>query len=141
VGYLLFSVAMTIGRLTGDRVVARLGSRNVLVWGGALAAGGFVLLLCTQQPVIAMSGFLCIGLGAANIVPILFSRAGSQTVMPTGIAVAAITTSGYAGILAGPALMGWIAHSIGLHAAFWMLACFICAIPIFAKAVTRSGPV
>jgi predicted MFS family arabinose efflux permease len=138
VGYLLFSVAMTIGRLTGDRVVARLGRQNVLVWGGALAAGGFVILLCTRQPAIAMSGFLCIGLGAANIVPILFSRAGSQTVMPTGIAVAAITTSGYAGILAGPALIGWIAHSIGLHAAFWMLACFICAVPIFARAVTRT---
>ena len=138
VGYLLFSVAMTIGRLTGDRVVARLGSQKVLVWGGALAAGGFVILLSARQPVIAMSGFLCIGLGAANIVPILFSRAGSQTIMPTGIAVAAITTSGYAGILAGPALIGWIAHSIGLHAAFWMLACFVCAIPIFAKAVTRT---
>jgi predicted MFS family arabinose efflux permease len=138
VGYLLFSVAMTIGRLTGDRVVARLGNQRVLVWGGALAAGGFAILLCTQEPVIAMSGFLCIGLGAANIVPILFSRAGSQTAMPTGIAVAAITTSGYAGILAGPALIGWIAHAFGLHAAFWILACFICAVPIFAKAVTRS---
>jgi predicted MFS family arabinose efflux permease len=138
VGYLLFSVAMTIGRLTGDRVVARLGSQRVLVWGGALAVAGFVILLCARQPVIAMSGFLCIGLGAANIVPILFSRAGRQTVMPTGIAVAAITTSGYAGILAGPALIGWIAHSIGLHAAFWMLACFICTIPIFARAVTRT---
>jgi predicted MFS family arabinose efflux permease len=138
VGYLLFSIAMTIGRLTGDWVVARLGSQKVLVWGGALAAGGFVILLCTREPLIAMSGFLCIGLGAANIVPILFSRAGSQTVMPTGIAVAAITTSGYAGILAGPALIGWIAHSIGLHAAFWMLACLICAVPIFANTVTRS---
>lgn len=138
VGYLLFSVAMTIGRLTGDRVVARLGSQKVLVWGGALAVAGFVILLCARQPVIAMSGFLCIGLGAANIVPILFSRAGSQNVMPTGIAIAAITTSGYAGILAGPALIGWIAHSIGLHAAFWMLACFICAIPIFARAATRT---
>jgi hypothetical protein len=43
-----------------------------------------------------MAGLVLIGLGAANIVPVLFRRAGSQTVMPPGLAVAAITTMGYA---------------------------------------------
>jgi hypothetical protein len=50
-----------------------------------------------------MAGFLLIGLGASNIVPVLFRNAGSQTAIPSALAVGAITTTGYAGILVGPA--------------------------------------
>ena len=89
-GYMLFSIAMTVGRLTGDQVVAALGARRVLFWGGLLTVGGFVLLL-TVRWTPALLGFVLIGLGASNIVPVLFSLAGRQTVMPAGLAVAAVT--------------------------------------------------
>src|ERR1700722_9022878 len=46
-------------------------------------------------------------LGAANIVPILFRLAGTQQAMPKGLAVAALTTAGYSGMLAGPAVIGF----------------------------------
>ena len=108
---------MTAGRLGGDAVVARVGDRATLVFGSLLAIGGFAVLLLAPVAVIAMAGFLLIGLGASNLVPILFRRAGTQTAMPVGLAVAAITTAGYAGILVGPAGVGFVAKIAGLPAA------------------------
>jgi len=136
--YMLFAIAMTIGRLTGDRVVARLGNLRVIVLGGLVAIGGFVLLLTAPWPPVALASFALIGFGAANIVPVLFSLAGRQKVMPVGLAVAAMTTIGYAGILAGPAAVGFIAQALDLPAAFWMLAAMTAVVPLLARTVTRG---
>lgn len=135
-GYIVFSIAMTAGRLVGDRVTERLGDFRILLWGGVVAVLGFVVLLTAPWAPVALSGFVLIGLGASNLVPVLFRRAGAQTVMPTGLAVAAITTMGYAGILVGPAGVGFIAHAIGLKAAFWIVAGLIALVPLTARAVT-----
>ncbi|TXH80215.1 MAG: MFS transporter [Rhizobium sp.] len=137
-GYMLFAIAMTIGRLGGDRIVAKLGDRAILLWGGIVAVAGFAILLLSPSSILAMSGLLLIGFGASNIVPVLFRKAGTQTVMPAGLAVAAITTCGYAGVLVGPASVGFVADHIGLPGAFWMLAALFCAAPLCAGIVTRS---
>lgn len=117
-GYAAFAVAMTCGRLTGDRVVGRFGGRRVLLAGGLCAALGFFTVVASPTPAIALAGFALIGLGASNIVPILFTAAGNQRAMPASLAIAAITTIGYAGILAGPALIGFVAHLSSLTLAF-----------------------
>jgi predicted MFS family arabinose efflux permease len=132
-GYMLFSIAMTAGRLAGDAVTRRLGGRSVLVAGGLLAVAGFAVVLTAPVVPLALGGFLLIGLGASNLVPVLFSAAGRQKVMPPALAIAAITTLAYAGILAGPALVGFVAHAVGLAAAFWLLAALMALIPLFAK--------
>src|SRR5262249_18267851 len=95
-GYVLFSIAMTTGRLAGDAIVARVGDRATLFWGSLLAIAGFAILIVAPVAAVAMAGFLLIGFGASNIVPVLFRRAGSQSAMPVSLAVAAITTVGYA---------------------------------------------
>jgi predicted MFS family arabinose efflux permease len=117
-GYAAFAVAMTAGRLTGDRVVARFGGRRVLLAGGLCAAAGFFTAVGAPTPGAALAGFVLVGLGASNIVPILFTAAGNQRAMPASLAIAAITTIGYAGILAGPALIGLVAHLSSLEMAF-----------------------
>ena len=104
-GYSIFAIAMTAGRLGGDFVSARVGDRALLFWGGLATMAGFAL--CSQRrPVVAMSGFLLIGLGASNIVPVLFRAAGAQRAMPAGHAVAAITIAGYSGILSARPELG-----------------------------------
>ena len=138
VGYMFFAVAMTAGRLVGDRITARIGDRSTLFWGGTLAIAGFVLLLTAPLAAVAMAGFLLIGLGASNIVPVLFRNAGSQKTMPSALAVGAITTTGYAGILVGPAAIGFVSKAVGLHAAFWMVAALLCLVPLTARLV--AGP-
>ncbi|HEY1720206.1 MAG TPA: MFS transporter [Magnetospirillaceae bacterium] len=137
-GYMLFAIAMTVGRVTGDRVVAWAGNRRVLIWGGVLAVAGFAVLLTASLNVIALAGFLLIGLGASNLVPVLVRLAGRQTVMPAGLAVAAITVTGYAGILAGPAGVGFVSRTFDLPTAFWALAGLMSLVPLLARPVTRS---
>lgn len=139
-GYMAFAVAMTVGRLGGDAVTARIGDGAALFWGGIVAIIGFIVLLFAPVAALAMVGFVLIGLGASNIVPVLFRRAGTQTVMPAGLAVAAISTVGYAGVLAGPALIGFAAQGVGLRAAFWMLTALICLVPLCARFVASGSP-
>ena len=136
-GYLFFSIAMTAGRFSGDALTARIGDRATVFWGGLLAMVGFAVLLLAPAVLVAMSGFVLIGLGASNVVPVLFRRAGSQRAMPSGLAVAAITTTGYAGLLAGPAGVGMIAKAAGLPMAFWVLAALLCLVPACASLATR----
>lgn len=137
-GYMLFAIAMTVGRLAGDTITAKLGDRAIMLWGGLIAVAGFVVLLLSPIAILAMSGFLLIGLGASNIVPVLFRKGGTQTVMPAGLAVAAITMCGYAGVLIGPASVGFVANHVGLPGSFWMLAILLCAAPLCAGIVTRT---
>ena len=137
-GYMLFSVAMTVGRIFGDRFVAAVGSRQCLVWGGGVTIAGIVLVTVTPHIAISAIGFIAIGLGASNIVPVLFSLAGTQKDMPSGQAVAAVATTGYGGILLGPAAIGFVANSTSLQSAFYALALLMCLVPLLAVRVTRK---
>jgi MFS family permease len=141
VGYAVFSVAMTAGRFGGDAVTARFGDWAVMFWGSLIAFGGFAALLLAPNMAAAIVGFLLIGLGAANVVPILFRRAGRQSAMPASMAVAAITSTGYAGGLLGPAVVGLVAKSTSLPMAFWCLAALTCLVPMFARAVVQERAV
>jgi hypothetical protein len=95
------------------------------------------VLLVAPLTAFALIGFLLIGLGASNIVPVLFSLAGRQTAMPAGLAIAAVTTTGYAGKLAGPAVLGFVSQATSLPFAFWLLAAMLALVPLFARAATR----
>lgn len=121
-GYTMFAMAMTIGRLAGDRIVRVLGSMIVVIGGGLVAAAGFILAVLAPSEPLALVGFLLVGLGASNIVPVLFTAAGRQTRMPASLAIAAVTTLGYAGMLVGPAAVGFIAQHWNLSAAFVFIA-------------------
>lgn len=138
VGFALFSVAMTAGRFCGDAVTARFGDRAVMFRGGMLALAGFAALLLTRRVEVALAGFVLIGLGMSNAVPVLFRRAGSQRAMPAALAVSAITTVGYGGFLLGPAAVGFVSKQSGLPAAFWVLAGLMCLVPLCARRVTRD---
>jgi len=136
-GYAAFAAAMTVGRLTGDRVVHAVGGLPVLVVGGLLAASGFAAALLAPFGWLALAGFALIGIGSANIVPVLFSAAGRQTRMPANLAIAAITTLGYAGVLAGPAALGFIAEAAGLAQVFALLGVAMLVVPLTARIAVR----
>ena len=137
-GYMLFSIAMTFSRFVGDGIVAQFGNCIVLTVGGLIALLGLCGLLLAPVAWIGLVSFVLVGFGAANIVPILFRLAGTQHKMPKGLVVAALTTAGYAGMLTGPAAIGFLSKGIGLHNAFWFLASFMACVPIFGKHVTTE---
>ncbi len=129
-GYAAFAAAMTAGRLAGDRIVDRMGHHRVVLVGGLCAALGFVTTVAAPSWPVALLGYALVGTGCANIVPVLFSAVGRQLAMAETVAVPAITTIGYAGILAGPAGIGFVAHLTSLPAAFAMLAMMLVAVAV-----------
>ncbi|MCF5110256.1 MFS transporter, partial [Pseudomonas gessardii] len=132
-GYAAFALTMTLGRLTGDRIVRRLGAKRVIVIGGLLATAGMLLATLLPAWETALLGYALVGAGCSNIVPVLYTAVGKQKVMPEHIAVPAITTLGYAGILAGPALIGFIAHGSSLSVAFVLIAVLLLGVAISGK--------
>lgn len=132
-GYAAFALTMTAGRLFGDTVVKRLGPTRVIVMGGLFAALGMGLATLAPGWEVALLGYALVGAGCSNIVPVLYSTVGKQTVMPEHIAVPAITTLGYAGILAGPAAIGFIAHASSLSAAFLLITALLMAVAISGR--------
>lgn len=132
-GYAAFATAMTTGRLLGDRVVAALGGVRILLFGSLLVAAGFALAVYADAPVVAIVGFVLVGAGASNIVPVLFSLGGRQTLMPGSHAVAAITTVGYAGVLLGPAMVGFVAQATSLPTALLLVAALMLVVTACAR--------
>jgi predicted MFS family arabinose efflux permease len=116
-GYAAFSVAMGVGRLAGDATVERFGPSRVLRLGALIAAAGFAAATLAPWTFTAIAGFALVGLGASNVVPVLFSAAGRVADVPPGIALAAVTSMGYVGLLAGPALVGFAAQVTSLPVA------------------------
>ncbi|WP_447770807.1 MFS transporter [Pseudomonas kilonensis] len=132
-GYAAFALTMTVGRLTGDSVVHRLGAKRVIIYGGSIAAAGFLLATLAPMWQAALLGYALVGAGCSNIVPVLYTAVGKQTLMQEAIAVPAITTIGYAGILAGPALIGFVAHGSSLSIAFGLIALSLVAVAASGK--------
>jgi hypothetical protein len=123
---------MAIGRLAGDGIRAR-ASAVTLVRVGALAASAAILAgaLTGSVPVV-LAGLAVAGLGIANVVPLLFSAAGNTPGQTPATAVAAVATTGYFGLLAGPPLIGFIAEVTSLGAAFAMLGTLVFLVALAA---------
>ncbi len=109
-GYASFAAAMTVGRLTGDAIVSKLGGVRVVALGGLCAAAGMVVSLGIEGWVASLIGYALVGAGCSNIVPVLFTAVGRQQRMPQAVAIPAVISMGYAGILIGPVFIGAVAH-------------------------------
>jgi hypothetical protein len=127
---------MVAGRLTGDRITHQFGSTRVLASGAAVAAAGFLLAAGSSGGAVAVVGFILVGLGAANIVPVLFSASGRVPGVPPGLGLATVTTIAYAGLLLGPALVGFISDLTSLPFAFAIVASMLGLIVISARRIT-----
>jgi len=113
-GYAAFCLAMGCGRLVGARWVIRFGDTRVLVAGSIAAAIGATVAAYTSSQLVALGGFVLVGVGLANVFPLVIGRAGLIG-GPRGVALA--STVGYSGLLGGPPAVGFLAAHIGLPAA------------------------
>ena len=98
-------------------------------------------MLLIGEPAAALAGLFLVGLGVSNGVPLMFSAAGRQPDMPPGPGIAAVSSMGSLGFLAGPPIIGFVADAISLP---WALAMLIAgAVVVFAlarRATARTEP-
>ncbi|MBX3604083.1 MAG: MFS transporter [Piscinibacter sp.] len=134
-GFAAFSAAMALGRLFGDRVRERLAPAALLRASGTLAALGMALALSVGVPWVALLGFMLVGLGLANVVPVLFAAAAQVPGVSAPTGVAAVSSVGYMGFMVGPPLIGALAHHSSLTLALWTVAVFAVAMALAARRV------
>jgi predicted MFS family arabinose efflux permease len=134
-GYAAFSITMAAGRLAGDRIVERVGPVTVVRYGAILAAMGFFVMVFAPGPWLGLAGCGLIGIGASNVVPTLISASARVSDYPTAAAVSTTVAMGTTGLIAGPALIGFVAQSTGLAIALAGLAVLLLAVGAAADIV------
>ena len=116
-GFVALMVAMTVGRLTGDRVVDRFGQRRVAQLGGALGAAGMGLALALPSVPTTLVGFALAGLGVATLVPAVYQAADELPGLAHGTGLAVINWLLRLGFLFSPPLIGAVADATSLRVA------------------------
>ena len=135
VGYGAFSIAMVAGRLIGDRCVRAFGDRLMVRGGAMLATIGFATTALLPNTPVAVVAFACIGLGVANIVPILYSASGRNG---SASAIAMTATAGYVGFLTGPPIVGGLSTLTNLRVSFALLAVFAAIVATIGVTAKKS---
>ncbi len=117
-GYLMVSLCMMICRIFGNRLIRMFSPFRAAAAGALIMGLGLLILFCTPPLWLIVPAFIMIGCGMANITPLAYSAAARQREMPLLPAVSIMSSAGYGGLLAGPALLGTIAHQVSLQAVF-----------------------
>jgi MFS family permease len=138
-GFTSFQLAMLIGRFSGDKLVYRFGPVAMVRRGGLIASVGIAIALMIGLPVPTLLGFMAAGLGLATAYPLAMSAAGNFKFLPRGQSVASVATVGYTGFLAGPPVLGWIAHITSLTWTIGVVSLLCLLVAVFADATRDAG--
>lgn len=124
-GFILFSITMTIGRFFGDGISTKIGSLKTILYGSILAALGYLLVLLSQF-IISVIGFGIIGLGLSVIIPELFRLAGKAGGASSSANISFVSGIGFIGFLLGPVCLGFISNVFNLKMSFTVLLFLLC---------------
>lgn len=138
-GYTLFSLAMVLTRLVGDRIIVALGPVSAARLAGLVAASGSALAVVSAEYLPVLLGFILMGIGYAVVMPLAFSRAANDSRHGQGQAIASVATLGYGGMLLGPPLIGFAAEATSIRFAFLILCGLALAIVVLAKILDVSA--
>lgn len=114
-GFAAFALAATLVRFRADRLTAHTSPTTVARLGGLIAALGLTLAIAVPALPGAIMGFALVGIGTAVMVPLAFSAGANLGA--SGTALALVMATGYAGSVAGPAMIGNVADRFGLRVA------------------------
>ena len=123
-GYTSFIIMFTIGRLIGDRLIAKFGTLAMLFSSGVMMASGFMISIFFPSIWLASAGFSLVGFGGSIIVPMVYTLAGKNEKMLPTYAIVSVTMLGYIGFLTCPLFMGMISEQWGMQSAFGLMAVY-----------------
>jgi predicted MFS family arabinose efflux permease len=112
--YAAFSAGMAAARFAGDAVRARFGAPQLITVSASLACAGMIGALLLPYPVAALTGFTLMGLGLANMMPVLFAAAARVKGIHAAEGLAHVAGLAYFGLLLGPVVIGGVAQVTNL---------------------------
>jgi len=128
--YSFFAGLMVLGRFSGHLIIQSLGEKTTILLSALLAAAGLFMVIFAPVWQVVLTGYAILGLGSANIVPLMFSRAGRQKSIASHVALSYVSVFAYTGSLIGPALVGFGSEIIGLRLVFTVIAVALMSIVI-----------
>jgi predicted MFS family arabinose efflux permease len=137
--YASFSAAMAITRFGGDAMRARFAPAAVLGGSALLAAVSMTLVLVTSTPWVALVGFSGVGVGFANVVPVLFAASARVPGVEPAHGIAAVSAAAYLGFMAGPPVIGFLAQVSSLTTALYVVVVFAAALAASARHTARAA--
>ena len=133
-GYTAFMSTMATGRFIADWVKGRLGFKKTVQLSGSLITTGLLIAVIFPGLITSIIGFLIVGFGVSSVVPLVYSEAGKSKHISPGMALAAVSSIGFLGFLAGPPIIGLVAGIFSLRISFLIIAC----IGILVILITQS---
>lgn len=138
-GFAAFMATQTLGRVFGDRIVARFGRVRSLSAMGAIGTVGLAAGLATGTVAGAIAGFAMLGIGLSIMVPVAISAAADGR-SHAGPAIAAVASLSYTGFLAGPTGIGFVAQATSVPAAMWLIPVITALAALFSVMAIRRSP-
>jgi hypothetical protein len=138
-GYAAFSAAMTVFRLAGDEIAARLGRAWTIRGGALLAALGMTVVVLAQAPYAAFVGFAAAGAGFSSIIPVVFAAGGRIPSMNEAAGVATVSGLGYLGFLVGPPMIGFVSEMTSLRGGLFTLVVLSACAALLVTLVERDS--
>lgn len=132
-GFAAFMSMMATGRFIADWFTNKFGRVRTLQLSGLLTTIGLTLAVAPPSLPTATIGFMLVGLGVSSVVPLVYSAAGRSRTMPAGVALAAVSTVGFAGFLLGPPAIGLVAGISSLRVSFAIIAVMGLAVAALAR--------
>ncbi|KEQ03593.1 membrane protein [Pseudorhizobium pelagicum] len=127
-----FSGVMALTRFCGDGIRNHFGAVMTFRCSCLIAALSMLVAGLSPWPWLAIAAFAVCGIGAANLVPILFSTAGNQPGLNSGVSMSVVTTIGHVGLLLAPSIIGFAAGKVGLASVYVAMAFLLAAISLMA---------
>jgi MFS family permease len=114
----VYTGAMGFTRLVIDKVVAIRGRIFVIAFGSLVSAVGTSVVVVSTTSPVALVGWLIAGIGIAGVVPQIFAYSAEVgEASHTGRNMAMVVGITYAGVLAGPAVIGFLTELVPLNIA------------------------
>ncbi|AQQ37200.1 MFS transporter [Burkholderia cenocepacia] len=123
--YAAFSGGMAIARFAGDAVRARFGAPQLVFASASLACAGMIGALLLPYSAAVLTGFTLMGLGLANMMPVLFAAAARVKGIHAAEGLAHVAGLAYFGLLFGPVAIGAVAQASNLTVGLSVVA--LCA--------------
>ena len=136
----LFSIAMTAIRFAGDWLANRFPVHLIMGIPMMLAGGMLLAAIILGNVTVLLAAYVVFGLAIGNAFPIIISQAGSAGGGDRLRDISIIVGFAYVGLITGPALLGVVAHLLGLNAAIVTLSITAMLLGLLVLALPRFIP-
>jgi MFS family permease len=123
VGFSAFALATALGRALAAKILFGMGYRTTTIVSGAGSVAAAAVAVTAPSVAVAAGAFLVLGFCISAAAPSAFGSVEGGSGTQAGVAIAAVTTAGYAGFVVGPPFMGWLVDATGNFRVTMLVLC------------------